>query len=159
MTWTWCHNAGQTLTYLKTLPKDMTVWSLLSPSDPLWLQMCCFWFCYHLSALTIGRWHIYAGSFSCFSDFPISHFPSFCTGAFVSGSLRLRDCQQRFLVRFVCLPCNSLQRAAGPAREPLSYWFNDSSSYFAGICMSVLLSTLSTHAQWHNKKYGYGGSV
>lgn len=36
MTRTWCHNAGQTLTYFKTLPKDMTVWLLLSQSDPPW---------------------------------------------------------------------------------------------------------------------------
>lgn len=44
MTWTWCHNAGQTLTYLKPLPKDVTVWLLPSQSDPRWLEMSCFGF-------------------------------------------------------------------------------------------------------------------
>lgn len=41
MTWTRCHKAGQTLTYFKTLPKDMTVWLLLSRSGPHWLERCC----------------------------------------------------------------------------------------------------------------------
>lgn len=35
-----------------------------------------------------------------------------------------------------------MRRAAGAAREPLSYWFNDASAYFTGICMSALLNTL-----------------
>lgn len=158
MTWTWCHNAGQTLTYLKPLPKDMTVWLLPSRSDPRWPEMCCFWGGFIISSFLFSSFcfnHRKMAQFLLVLRLSNFSFSISCARVFVSASLRLRGCQQRFLVRFVCLPCNSLQRAAGPAREPLSYWFNDSSSYFAGICMSVLLSTLSTHAQSQNKKCGY----
>lgn len=127
MTWTWCHNAGQTLTYLKPLPKDMTVWLLLSQSDPHWLQMCWFWFFYHLPsyshlcALTVGREQIYIYSFYYFVNFPFHIF----------HLLRLSLC--------VCIPAPSWLSAASLSASCLSALQQSAASSRASQRTSKLL--------------------
>lgn len=171
MKWTQSHNAGQTLTYFKKLPKDtagccasasLTLFgcprgvSFSLPFKPFAL------FFFHMKCKTkdISLFIPLKGYLDwvlnpSFFDFKLSlFFFFFCSsfwitlGYFFSVSLCLppcpRLCHRSFLICLVCLPCNSVQWAAGPAREPLSYWFNDASSYFTGIYMSVLLNTLST---------------
>lgn len=129
MTWLWYHNAGQTMTYFKKKKS----------SQKTRAGCCC---CSASLTLSVCP----RGFFSNSSSFSSTVLYSTCRCGFslflfVSSCPCLHQCS--FLICLVCLPCNSLQWAAGPARESLSYWFNDASSYFTGIFMSMSLNTLS----------------
>lgn len=158
MTWPWYHNAGQTMTYLKNSQKTrqaaaaQPVWPSLSVHvcllfRPFLFSFCLFWYCIKAKMQTFCCiewfvfWHWTKQIASCLLS--VSFCLSLCISVCLSSCTCL--CQCSFLICLVCLPCNSLQWAAGPARESLSYWFNDASAYFTGIYMSVSLNTLSTN--------------
>lgn len=138
------------MTHLKkTFKQDSRL--LLSQSDPLWLSMWRFFssflvfiyllpsnFILFLSCILLHNKLLFGTNLE--RGYILTHL---CVSSpTISVCVSLSQCS--FLICLLYLPCNSLQWV-WPTRDSLSYWFNDASSCFTGICMSVCKHSVFMH--------------
>lgn len=161
MTWPWYHNAGQTMTHLKISQKTWQAAAAQPVRPSLAVHVVC-------SSSLIS--YLNLPSFPPFvARAQNANTPSIFIAYFSYSDIEKTDqaVSEAWILPlfFLCIPLfismplplsvlflsmsglSALQQPAerrGPARESLSYWFNDASSYFTGIYMSVALNTLST---------------